>query len=320
MTVIDSTLSSNVASISGGAIYVGSTGSLTVINSTLTGNLASTSGAGLFSASPTSLTDTTLEANGALNSYHTGGGATVVGNGDLDLVNVLFLGNAAGFGGGLRAEGVNVTADANTRFEGNIGLSTGGGANLLSIDEDVVWTGGTFVGNDCPFGGGLQVDTSNFTGSATISNVIADGNNAVESGGGVHLQGDRIVWTDSLSLNNTSNYGGGTSFNNTTVGQMVIERVDLIDNVGDFAGAADVFLASALMVDCIVTGNLGVTAGGFYLDDTALLEFVTTDFGLGPEANLPNDVFFDTMAGTTSVVGLGAQVTAICDPVTRTCQ
>ena len=227
-TIEGSTLSGNVAGLSGGAI--GNSGELTVSDSELQGNLGGfTGGGGIFNSGNATIADSTLAANAA----GSGGGVSNVGL--LSIADTTFSGNNTTFdsGGGLDNLGTATVADS--IFANNLALSFGGGiANRGTLTvSDTTLTGNSANGD----GGGLAN-----RGSATVSDSTFELNSAGAFGGGIANDGQfgggpALSLSGSTIASNTASFGGGGVFNN---------------------------FAAATIENSIVEGNSAGSGGGIY--------------------------------------------------------
>jgi len=340
ITISNSTFFDNEAA-SGGAVYALAPGVLTVTDSTFEQNFATVSGGGFYSKTTTTMTNVDLFANVALSN---GGGGAVNAVGDTAVfTDTFFTSNTAINGGGLWALGTSVVADGVTTFDSNAAISNnnndyGGGVYVQASSQAVTWTGGLFIGNvtSSPFfaaGGGIVLDTDEVTspgGSIVASFITADGNMTIgpanaHTGGGLWLSGSPITLTDTLTMNNSSDYGGGTSLNSAGKEAIVLERVEYRNNTGLNAGATDVYDANVTMLDCIFIGNDGDAAHAAVLVDVAgaqghpgHLEVTTSDFSTGADDNTPFDIMVNAAGGAKTYM-YGDGVSFVCDQKLGTC-
>lgn len=134
VTIQDSVLSGNEASLTGGAIAKaeGMSGLLLIQNSTISGNSAGQQGGGLFVRGPVQIEDSLLERNSSAN-----GGGIEYGGATLEILNSTLAGNTAlNDGGGLFV--TNGTANIrNSTFDHNT-AALGGGLNQLGGTTSLV--------------------------------------------------------------------------------------------------------------------------------------------------------------------------------------
>ncbi len=320
----------------GGAVYASSPGVLTITDSTFDGNEADTDGGGFYTSAAATLTGVTFTANEALN--YGGGGAASGGQAFLTLAGTTFSGNTAVSGGALVMTGASGTADVATTFDANLAISTGfdnsygGGLYVLANGNDVTWSGGLFTANvndseNFAAGGGVTLDASSAVGagggSIEASDIVADSNVTIEpggfnTGGGIWMAGAPITLSDTVTTNNISNYGGGTSINTTAGGLITLERVEFRWNTGGFAGATDVYDANASLVDCVVEENIGgVGFGAIMVDLDGTLDVTSSDFGEGATDNSPFDVYVNNVPKRS--YDFGADATFSCEYDTGMC-
>ena len=184
----------------GGAIYVGSNGSLNMSGGTITGNtaivgsgVASNGGAvlvengGKFEMSGGTITGNTATGNG--------GGVSVGQNGQFTMTGGSIDGNEAVVGGG-----VYVGVDNNNAIKGGeFTLSGGSISNNTATNE----------------GGGVFVDKKwgNSVGNFTMNGGVIDHNTAMAGeGGGVYIKGEGTITSGAITNNVTNTYkdlGGG---------------------------------------------------------------------------------------------------------------
>lgn len=315
ITVTNSTFTGNQAAL-GGAIFTLAGGLLTVTDSSFDLNTASLDGGAFHTASSAVFTNVDVISNTALNSAGGGGGGVVAAQGGLaTFTDTLFSDNSAFNGGALWVLGASVDAVGTTTFDANnainpdmFGQSFGGGVRMQANGEAVTWTGGLFLGNvstasGFAVGGGMVLDVSDLgaaLGSIVASEIVLDGNATVgpagaNTGGGIWTQGAPLSILDTVTMNNTSDYGGGTSFNSGGGGTVTLERVEYRGNTGVHAGATDVFDVSVEMTDCIIKENAGGLVGGvqygaLLVDLNGALDVTTSDLGVDAEDNSPFDV------------------------------
>ena len=154
LTIVNSTVSGNVAGYIGGGIA--NDGALTVANSTLSGNrsdlasgiYAPNAGGGLYNAGTATLTSTTISGN---TSGYAGGG--IYNSGSLTLTNATVANNTAVYGGGLYNADCgcgDVTID-NATFSGNFASEVGGGiynaAGTVALANSIVAGNGAGYSN-----------------------------------------------------------------------------------------------------------------------------------------------------------------------------
>jgi len=290
--IIDCTFSGN-QSERGGAIYCPST--LTITGCTFTGNSALHGGAVFVSSNHPTLSDALFEDNTATGMgggiYVEYSGVTVtdsrfVGNeaaggggigslsGDVDLVDVSFVGNAATYnGGGLMVEGSGVVSVVNASFLGN--ESGGGGGVYLNNQDAVGLTNVVFSGNEVTGGGGALVANSC---PITVSNVTASANTA-QFGGGFYFSSATVDLRNSILWGNTATANYDQVY--TSGGTLTIQYSDV---EGGWAGTGNID-ADPLFVDADGADNDVGTA-----DDDLRTGPTSPAIGTGSNALVPADV------------------------------
>jgi hypothetical protein len=155
VSVVNSVISDNRAG-AGGAIYIeghsygmAQEGTLTMINSTVSGNVATTSGGGLLVGGRATITNSTISANVATMDA-SGGGGGIYNAGFLTIANSTLSGNSASLGGGVRNSGgggplyPGILTITNSTISGN-SASEGGGLHLASSLSSVKRSKSTII-------------------------------------------------------------------------------------------------------------------------------------------------------------------------------
>ncbi|GAB4278257.1 MAG: hypothetical protein Fur0025_04680 [Oscillatoriaceae cyanobacterium] len=230
----------------GGGIRIES-GDLTITNVTVSGNMADDGvgggeGGGIYVESGTvTITDSEISGNTAAED---GGGIYVYDStANVTIINTLFTGNNAKYGGGVYVQDGNVTITGST-FTGNTVSTNGGGVYVYY--GNVTITGSDISGNTAgDDGGGVYIYDD--AAVVTISNTTITGNQADTSGGGIYLESGTLTITDSeISGNNADSYGGGI--------YAYDDAADLTINNTD------------------ITGNTATYGGGLYIEDGPTVE------------------------------------------------
>src|SRR5262249_4070160 len=121
LTITNSTLSANRATVAGGAIANVQGGTVTITNSTLSGNMAGSGGGGAIAndVGTVTITDSVISNNQAVNSMGTArGGGILTSSGSVKLDRVTLENNTArGADGGAGADGLAAGGGAND-FQG----------------------------------------------------------------------------------------------------------------------------------------------------------------------------------------------------------
>ncbi len=210
------------------------------------------------------------------------GGAVFVDDSDLTVSNCVFRNNMAQRGGGLYAfpTGSTTLTLRNTRFENNNASADGGGFGAQDIDSVIV-EGVTATGNTAAKNGGgafiravsLNISLSDF--SNNTSSTVAPGVGGISGGGGLRVDGSKATATATISatrLNgNTSQKGqGGALWISALppdalpiVATSTLDRVQVSANTADLAGGG-IFggQVNLTLRNSSVTGNNAQQAGG----------------------------------------------------------
>ena len=149
LTVLNSTISSNQATLGGGILNNLNTATLTIINSTIAGNIAS-SGGGILASGSLAMTNCTISGNRAIGGFGNGGMGSGSGGGLYNLDSLALYSCTVAS---------NLAAGSSFDFGGGIYDS---GTTLLLRSC-------TVAGNEADFGGGLS-------GSGNLGNTILAGN------------------------------------------------------------------------------------------------------------------------------------------------
>jgi predicted outer membrane repeat protein len=257
MTVSDSTFSLNTASARGGAIASGGTASLTVTQSTFSKNSAEGWGGAIVNDDKGSVTiqSSAFRENSGLN----GGGFANEGDG---LVTV-----------------ENSTFTQNTAFVTTVLASGEGGGMHTNSSGDVVITGGAFSENKARSGGGLGNEGA---GQLRITGTRFSSNTAEEKGGGILIQSGTIRMLDIDVIGNFADAaieaGGGIAYEGdklvSTGEAAAIENSRIRDNKAkgqgggiDSRGDGPLHIATTS-----ITGNTAATGGGIHHVGDAPLE------------------------------------------------
>ena len=208
ITVINSTVANNQATVFSAGGICAQGGTLTIMGSMIMNNQAADSGGGVYSdfgavVNVTSSEITSNSAGGAGGGFWLDPGTAV-----LDQLSV--SGNTSGAGGGGMLTTQNVTL-SNSTVSGNTAVLTGGGVIGGTTGPFTVHNS-TISGNTADDGGGLFVGF----GPATLTNVTITGNSATTQGGGASVYPTGVVtFTNTLFA---ANQGPAGDENCTVVG------------------------------------------------------------------------------------------------------
>ncbi|WP_370688308.1 cadherin-like domain-containing protein [Flavimaribacter sediminis] len=214
LTVTNSTIFDNYASIDGGGVW--NDGSISLLNTTLSGNTAADFGGGLYSGGSADLTNVTLAGNAASD----GGGGIVNVHGNVSLVNTTVTGNTATDGGGILSD---------------IAISH-------HITGSTTLTNSLVLGNSGDEVSGVYTGNGNLVGGADIATVFAEVD--LDNGGG--LLADNGGPVETVALNERSDNPAldfGNPVSESTDANGNVREVDIpgVDNGGAVdAGAVEV--------------------------------------------------------------------------------
>ena len=204
-----STMTSNVATGLGGAVYLAS-GALAIADNktlTVTGNSAMSGGAIYLLKGSVSGAKATINA-GATNKATENGGAIYLADGNFTINNCSFTNNQANVGGGLYMAKGTFTANGTVNIDGNKATASNGGgiycAGSFIAKGNSTINANTAKGN----GGALYVED----GSVSIADNTFTSNNAT-NGGAVCLIGGTLTATGASTIrNNWSTADGGAYY------------------------------------------------------------------------------------------------------------
>ena len=177
-------------------------GTLTLTDSTVSGNIA-TVGGGIFNLGTLTVTTTAVSGNNTMRSEASGAtGGGIFNRGTLAVTNSRLRGNRAVFGGGIYNynPGMLTLTDSsvreNTAFYGG-GIQNGGTLALVNS---------TVYENSGSYGGGIHNGSID---ALTLTNSTVSGNTAVFTGGGIHNEGTLTLTNSTVSRNTAVDTGSG---------------------------------------------------------------------------------------------------------------
>ena len=213
MTIINSTISDNKASSTGGGGIVNYNGKLTLIDSQVNGNTAAVVGGGIINEGEMTIKNSTVSDNDA---HYSSGGIANSSLGTLNIIDSEVSGNTGySHGGGISNRGVmtitNSTVSDNwtTSVQESQDSARAGGGIYNSGDTNIM--NSTISGNQTPLsGGGIR----NYGGINLINSTIS-GNQADVSGGGIYNHASGTLEARNATIvGNTANADGiGVSSN-----------------------------------------------------------------------------------------------------------
>ncbi|RMF02819.1 MAG: hypothetical protein D6768_07295, partial [Chloroflexi bacterium] len=186
-------------------------GQLLLVSVTLTNNVATGSGGGIF----VWFSSSQLRAQGGLvrgNSAGSGGGLFVE-SGTAILTSTQVISNSANYGGGIRVnQPVGVLTLTNGLVERNTGVINGGG---LFVQQGTATLNSTDVlSNSATNGGGVFANQG--TATLNVSGGTIGRNTVSNQGGGLHLFNGTATLTGTNVLSNSAHDGGGLYLNQGT--------------------------------------------------------------------------------------------------------
>lgn len=240
------------------------------------------------------------------------GGAIFVDDSDLTISDCVFRNNTAQRGGGLYAfpSGSTTLTLRAARFENNSATADGGGFGAQDIDavvvDNVVATGNTAAQS----GGGaflravaVTITASDF--SSNTSSTLAPALVGISGGGGLRIDGSKATATASITAtrvaNNNSQKGQGGALWITAlppdlppiVATATLDRVQLSGNTADLAGGGihAAYLNTTLSAASLVGNTAQQSGGGIAFQGAGTLSLVNA-----------------TVAGNTSVLAAGGGI------------
>jgi predicted outer membrane repeat protein len=235
------------------AYFPGGVTKFSVVDSTISGNVAQTSGGGISFyklAGYVYMNHTLVSANETID--FTGGGLRMYASGESTaaILNSTFSGNsAAGIGGGIALEGLVSTNITNTTVVANSAGGSSGGGGILSSSQGTDTTtieSSTITNNSANIAGGVLMEkpsnqvtlhntvvanNSASTGDPDTSGFFAANYNFIRNPGGATLIGanNNVSGADPL-LGSLGNYGGPTPTKLPLAGSPLIDAGDAADD------------------------------------------------------------------------------------------
>ena len=257
------TVSGNTGILGGGvAAY---SGTFTATDSTISTNTSTGSnaaGGGVYSLGNTTLTNTALTGNTASGTgSNLGGGIAAAGTLTINGTSSVTGNKASTQGGGIYANGVNLTISGTTvsNNQTTAAGSAGGGAYLNAPSSSASISGATFSGNAAnggttSDGGGIYVNGA----STTLTGTTVQNSTATRNGGGVYVNAGTVNLNSSTITGNGAAIGAGlynlgtTTTTNGTIGANTAANA-----------AGGIITAGNLTVNgTTVSGNSAPNAGG----------------------------------------------------------
>lgn len=293
ITINDSVIQSNNATISGGAVYLYG-GNLSITDSTVTANTSDIAGGGIYIYDPG-----TLDINNS------------------DITANIATGRSGGLGVYSSGSGSSTLTITGGEISGNEATNTdGGGLDLygMTLHMDNV----TVADNAAVRGAGIYAAYS----ILNLTSVTLQSNNASDSGGAVFLYGGNLSISDAIVSGNVSTGGkGGAIFSAYAFGGATVnvERSSVSDNLamegaGAYIGAGDLTIdkstfsgnnatvkagavyhagASLELTNSTISGNVAPMMSAFELRAGAVKIYSSTIYGNNNQYAVPT-VTFDT--------------------------
>jgi CSLREA domain-containing protein len=262
LIVSNSTISDNVAGVSGGGFNVRAPAEAGIVNSVIRGNRAP-GGAGLEGNSPAYVLSEVIIENNIASQR---GGAALLFGGKFTQTGGAMRNNYAGRSGG-GAVNLITTAElvlTNVALTGNRADTAGnGGAIAGSGEAKLAITGGSITGNRAAVvGGGLAFSSGR---PSTLTNVTVADNEAGQGGGGLFIaaSANLTVSGGAISTNRAVAGGGGGVYtdNSTTL----LQNVTMTGNSAVQSGGAVLGLTGGTVTlrNVLAEENRGFNGGAF---------------------------------------------------------
>ncbi len=237
---------SNVAPLSGGALYVD--GQLIMTDTNIISNTAGTNAGGLlvYSSAVPNITGGLFQNNRATDdggAFYTSSGAVISGTS--------FISNTAGRTGGAAYVAWGFAAINGGRYERNSSITGEGGA--IKCLRGLTIAGAQFISNSAGMTGGAIHDNTDIT----LTQVTLDGNQAGGAGGALWYR-DNATIIDSQFARNTSGGAGGAL---ETQGNLNLIAGTLAWNQAQIGGAIHHLGLRMLITNSTISSNHAITAG-----------------------------------------------------------
>jgi hypothetical protein len=308
VSVMDSVLRNNTASIDGGAFALADVGG-TVERTLLEGNTAAKAGGGMFlvlSAHPFVARDCVFANNNAV----VGGGVHVASSAKLDFVSSQFMRNHASFqGGALSIDGTSTLTDT---VANSNSATVGGGAILVS--GSAIAQGFNASGNRAGSSGGALLVSQNAQLNASMllltNNYVTDTDSGSGGGGAIAITDEAsAVFTDLTAVNNSAPVAGGAVLlqdrSNTTMIRAVLRN-----NSAAQGGAMAVTGCAVSVLDSRFESKMAKSDGGaLYLQPSSSLPVqVMRSVASFNTAQRGGGIFWDLSNLNSAILGLLQQV------------
>ena len=300
VTVANGEISDNVASESGGGVWIEATGdggsTLAIRNGTLVSdnvaNSADLGGGAIFNQRSNVEIFDSVVADNVVRGLTGNGGAFYTINGTINVTRSIVRRNAAPTdGGALRSDGGrHIITDSvitnNDAFGGNGGAIS---ANGIDQTDFVILIGSSIEGNTAEEGGGIWWLNEGRDLEIRDGSVVRNNRSDSGNGGGVYVAGGGLALTESSLINNVAGgNGGGLYMSFGTEGE--IRSSTISRNVASDGGG--LFNDGSLLIEqTIFTNNAAIgenndgDGGAIFTSETANTELLDIIFA----GNTPND-------------------------------
>ncbi|HEY9151854.1 MAG TPA: hypothetical protein VIN60_03135 [Anaerolineales bacterium] len=208
------TLIHNTGKENGGALAI-AIGTATIINSTITQNTATFSGGGIDDEGTLTIKDSVISSNAVKVVGIDGGGGIVVdgSTAQLTLDNSQVVGNIGATGGGIYNNGGSVQITNHSVVSGNVAMykfggmfpNGGGGINSIPNNSQLTIDNSYIIGNQAPYALGGGIIGGGGGGSMNITGSVLSGNSSM-GGGAVDAVHSPVSINGSCILDNQATY------------------------------------------------------------------------------------------------------------------
>ena len=254
----------------GGAIYRTNT-ALDIIDTKFSGNIAKSDGGAIYGAGGGEVKLTGTDATKAIvenNSATSGaGGAIRIGTGTLSIDGYKFTGNHAVNGGAIQHNNQSSAVISNSEFSENYATTTGGAittrASHMQVSETNFTDNYTVDGN----GGAIYLVSNKLTLTSTSGNAEFSGNKAQGTdsvGGAIYVtpeSGATCTLNGSgyqFNTNSSATYGGAIY---TDAATLSMTGTSFTENESTYGGAIHSYASTVTATSCEFTSNVSANAG-----------------------------------------------------------
>ncbi len=247
----------------GGGVYA-SESRVSILDSSITENVASGSGNGLYARlSETEITNSTISHNSASLTPYFGGGIHNAG-GPLTITGSVVSHNSAVLGGGVSQAGEGLLTITDTMISDNVG-----GGIRVAISEAII-SDSVITRNSLAFGAGVQSDAS----TVSIIDTVVSKNRSVTGlgiGGGIHNNAGKLSLLRTRVVDNEALTGGGIHSTEQSVFGGAVGEAEIVDstisgNAATHGGGIYNLGVPLTIVETTIDQNTAVSAGGGLLN------------------------------------------------------